>query len=116
MKKRVIRLSESDLQRIVKRVIKENMNNELGGMNDRHSRFGDVKFSDLSRNEIMRMGSSEHSEDSDEDLTDDNEYYDFDGDIGELKRSRNGQLPKMSSMPSRHNTGEKPFRRGNRKM
>jgi hypothetical protein len=117
MKKRVIRLSESDLQRIVKRVIKENMINELGGMDDGHPRFGDVKFSDLSRDEILRMGSSEYSEDSDDDLTDDNEYYDdLDGDIGDLKGGRRGKLPIMRSMTSRHNTGERPFRRGNRKM
>jgi hypothetical protein len=53
-------------------VIKENMINELGGMDDGHPRFGDVKFSDLSRDEILRMGSSEYSEHT---FEDEDEYY-----------------------------------------
>lgn len=71
MKKKIIKLKESDLHRIVKRVIKENMINELGGMDDGHPRFGNLNFSELSRDEILRMGTSEYSEDSDEDLDDD---------------------------------------------
>jgi hypothetical protein len=56
MKKKVIKLTEKDLQKIVKRVIKEGSINELGGMDDGHPRFGDVNFSDLSQDEIMDMG------------------------------------------------------------
>lgn len=119
MKKRIIRLSESDLQRIVKRVIKEqcdnSMINELGGMDDGHPRFGNVRFSDLSKDEILRMGSNDYSEESFDDF-DGNVDDDFDKNIDDLRKSRRGKLP----MPSRHimkpNTGDRPFRRGNRKM
>lgn len=119
MKKRIIRLSESDLQRIVKRVIKEqgdnSMINELGGMDDGHPRFGNVRFSDLSKDEIMNMGSSEYSEESFDDF-DGNVDDNFDKNIDDLRKSRRGKLPIMKPMPSRHNTGDRPFRRGNRKM
>jgi len=51
MKRRVVRLTESDLRRIVKRVIKEDM----GGMDDVHPRFGNLNLSDYSRDELMGM-------------------------------------------------------------
>ena len=75
MKKKVIRLTESDLQKIVKRVIREERLNELGGMDDGHPRFGDVNFSELSRDEIIRMGSGEEGSDSVSDEEIDDYYY-----------------------------------------
>lgn len=71
MKKRVVRLTEKDLQRIVKRVIKEDM----GGMDDTHPIYGDKNFSKMSREDILnldKMGSSEYSEDT---FEDEDEYY-----------------------------------------
>ena len=76
MKKKVIRLTESDLQKIVKRVIREERLNELGGMDDGHPRFGDINFSDLSRDEIIRMGRGEEGSDSVSDEEIDDYYYD----------------------------------------
>lgn len=75
MKKKVIRLTESDLQKIVKRVIREERLNELGGMDDGHPRFGDINFSDLSRDEIIRMGRGEEGYDSVSDEEIDDYYY-----------------------------------------
>jgi hypothetical protein len=75
MKKRIIRLTESDLQKIVKRVIREERLNELGGMDDGHPRFGDINFSDFSRDEIIRMGRGEEGYDSVSDEEIDDYYY-----------------------------------------
>ena len=75
VKKKVIRLTESDLQKIVKRVIREERLNELGGMDDGHPRFGDVNFSELSRDEIIRMGRGEEGSDSVSDEEIDDYYY-----------------------------------------
>ncbi len=75
MKKKVIRLTESDLQKIVKRVIREERLNELGGMAEGHPRFGDINFSDLSRDEIIRMGRGEEGSDSVSDEEIDDYYY-----------------------------------------
>ena len=75
VKKKVIRLTESDLQKIVKRVIREERLNELGGMDDGHPRFGDINFSDLSRDEIIRMGRGEESSDNVSDEEIDDYYY-----------------------------------------
>lgn len=75
MKKKVIRITESDLQKIVKRVIREERLNELGGMDDGHPRFGDINFSDLSRDEIIRMGRGEEGSDSISDEEIDDYYY-----------------------------------------
>jgi hypothetical protein len=51
MKKKIVRLSESDLMRIVKRVIKEDM----GGMDDVHPRFGNLNLSDYNSDELLGM-------------------------------------------------------------
>lgn len=75
MKKRIIRLTESDLQKIVKRVIREERLNELGGMDDGHPRFGDINFSELSKDEIIRMGRGEEGSDSVSDEEIDGYYY-----------------------------------------
>ena len=40
MKKRVIKLRESDLERLVNKILKEDM----GGMDDGHPVFGDLNF------------------------------------------------------------------------
>lgn len=49
--KKTIRLTENDLLRIVKRVIKEDM----GGMEDNHPRFGNRNFSEMSKNEVIEL-------------------------------------------------------------
>lgn len=56
--KKIVRLKESDLQRIVKRVMKESQNsilNELGGMDDGHPELGNLNFGNLSPEERKRM-------------------------------------------------------------
>lgn len=104
--KKIVKLTEKDLQRIVKRVIKESRLNELGGMDDGHPRFGDLNFSKLSNDDIIRMGQEddyypsydtsgefkgmtelngdmdiEDIEETIDDISDDDEYYGtFDGD------------------------------------
>ena len=45
--KKIVKLKESDLQRIVNRVIRESMISELGGMDDGHPYFGDLNFEKL---------------------------------------------------------------------
>ncbi len=86
MKKRIVRLTEKDLQRIVKRVIKEDM----GGMEDSHPTYGDKNFNKMSREDILnldRMGSSEYSEDT---FEDEDEFEDFDS----YRKSKYGKDPK----------------------
>jgi hypothetical protein len=56
--KKIVRLKESDLHRIVKRVIRESQNpilNELGGMDDGHPFSGDLNFGKLSPEERERV-------------------------------------------------------------
>ena len=56
--KKIIKLKESDLQRIVRRVIKESqdsMINELGGMDDGHPFSGELNFGNLSPEERERV-------------------------------------------------------------
>lgn len=77
MKKRIVRLTESDLQRIVKRVIRENMINELGGMEDSHPISGGLNFSNLSPEE-RRMVDDYYGvsrKESGSELGDTDEYY-----------------------------------------
>jgi len=61
MKKRIVRLTESDLRRLVKRVIREDM----GGMDDVHATYGNVNFNELTRDQILNLGKD----------NDDDEYY-----------------------------------------
>lgn len=61
MKKRIVRLTESDLRRIVKRVIREDM----GGMDDVHPTYGNVNFNELTKDQILNLGKD----------NDDDEYY-----------------------------------------
>jgi len=89
MKKRIVRLTESDLHRIVKRVIKENMINELGGMEDSHPISGGLNFSNLSPEERKMVddyyGGS--SQDSGSELNPDDEYYSTFDDTYKVDRS-----------------------------
>ena len=63
--KKIIKLTESDLQRIVNRVIRESMISELGGMDDGHPFSGNMNFTDLSSedrkkvNKYYRVGDEE---------------------------------------------------------
>ena len=59
MKKRIVRLTESDLRRIVKRVIREDM----GGMDDVHPTYGNLNLNDLSRDEILNLGNTNDEDD-----------------------------------------------------
>jgi len=83
--KKIVRLTESDLQRIVNRVIRESMLNELGGMDDGHPFSGEMNFNDLSpedrrkvnkyyRVDDVEVGNSNSEIDSE--LEDDFEDYD----------------------------------------
>ena len=60
--KKIIKLTESDLQRIVNRVIRESMLSELGGMDDGHPFSGNLNFNDLSSDDRKKV----------------NKYYRFD--------------------------------------
>jgi hypothetical protein len=71
--KKIVRLKESDLQRIVNRVIRESMISELGGMDDGHPFSGTMNFNDLSPDERQKV--NKYYRVDDEDLTDDDEYY-----------------------------------------
>ena len=78
--KKIVRLKESDLQRIVKRVMKESQNsilNELGGMDDGHPVLGGLNFGNLSPEERERVNKYYRVSDedvNDEDLNDEDEY------------------------------------------
>lgn len=61
MRKRIVKLTESDLRRIVKRVIREDM----GGMDDVHPTYGNVNFNELTKDQILNLGKD----------NDDDEYY-----------------------------------------
>ena len=60
--KKIVKLKESDLQRIVNRVIRESMISELGGMDDGHPFSGNLNFNDLSSDDRKKV----------------NKYYRFD--------------------------------------
>ena len=53
--KKIIKLTESDLQRIVNRVIRESMISELGGMDDGHPFSGNMNFNDLSSDDRKKV-------------------------------------------------------------
>lgn len=57
MKKKVIKLNESDLQRLVEKIIKEERKSltELGDLTGEHDIFGDLNFSKLSDEDIERI-------------------------------------------------------------
>jgi hypothetical protein len=57
MKRKVIKLKESDLERLVKKIIKEEKRhiNELGGMEDNHPIFGDLNFNDLTPKDVEQI-------------------------------------------------------------
>lgn len=77
--KRIVRLTESDLQKIVKRIIREGRISEMGGMDDTHPRFGNVNFSELSKDEIINLGRDdfEYEEEGSERVSDEDidDYY-----------------------------------------
>lgn len=77
MKKKVIRLTESDLQKIVKRVIREERISEMGGMDDTHPRFGNVNFSELSKDEIINLGRDDFEYEEGSDRVSDEEIDDY---------------------------------------
>jgi len=79
VKKKVIKLTESDLQKIVKRIIREERLNELGGMEDTHPKFGNVNFSELSQDEIMKLGSRDfdYEQEDEYDWSEDPNMKDF---------------------------------------
>ena len=57
MKRKVIKLNESDLQRMVRRIIKEEKKslNELGDLTGMHDVFGDMNFSDLTDRDVEKI-------------------------------------------------------------
>ena len=123
--KKIVKLTESDLQRIVNRVIRESMISELGGMDDGHPYFGDLNFEKLDtkkRKEVDKyMGYSDEDEDDsyselNSELGDDFEDYDLEiGDDMPSYKSRmsmpsdeEGEYPKPKRMFNRNS--ERPFR------
>jgi hypothetical protein len=77
--KKIVRLTESDLQRIVKRVIRESMINELGGMDDGHPFSGSMNFNDLTPEERERV--NKYYRVGDEVV--DNSYSEIDSELGD---------------------------------
>ena len=75
--KRIVRLTESDLQKIVKRVIREERISEMGGMDDTHPRFGNVNFSELSKDEIINLGRDDFEYEEGSDRVSDEEIDDY---------------------------------------
>ena len=66
MKRRVIKLKESDLEKLVKKILKEDM----GGMDDTHPTLGNLNLSRMSGDEIMSLlkrnqGEIKHDGDND---------------------------------------------------
>ena len=59
MEKRIVRLTESDLLRIVKRVIREDM----GGMDDVHPTYGNLNLGKMSSDEILNLGNTNDEDD-----------------------------------------------------
>jgi len=116
MKKKVIKLSENDLQRIVKRVIREEKLNELGGMEDTHPRFGDIRFSDLSRDEILNLGRGEfdYEEEGSDSVSDEeiDDYYYKEPPMSkqEFEEERRRRLSRSRGQHPRQ-SGRKPFGR-----
>lgn len=101
MKRKVIKLKESDLERLVKRILKE----DLGGMDDAHPIFGHMNLLNLTPEEKKMIdaiynrdktyktddGDLEHGTfDTEEDEISDNdlEYGAFDTDVDDLKYGR----------------------------
>jgi len=83
-KKKIIRVTENDLTRIVKKVIKEGMITELGGMDDSHPRFGNMNLKNHSSGELDDILHDR--------LSDDDDYYGtFDGEH-KVGRNPNGRI------------------------
>lgn len=67
MKRKVIKLKESDLEKLVKKILKEDM----GGMDDTHPTFGDLNLSRMSADDILSLlkrNKGEIKTDGDDDL------------------------------------------------
>jgi hypothetical protein len=114
--KKIVRLKESDLHRIVKRVIRESQNpilNELGGMDDGHPFSGSMNFNDLSSDDREKVNKYYRVDDGevgdsfselDSELEDDFE----DDEYPKPSMRHNREYPKPSM---RHNrNSEIPFR------
>ncbi len=89
-------------------------------MDDGHPRFGDINFSELSRDEIIRMGRKEEGSDSVSDEEIDDYYYNdppmSDQEFEEERRSRlmkqqkGGRSSRPLQRPPR-SSGRRPFER-----
>ena len=104
MKKRIVRLTESDLLRIVKRVIREDM----GGMDDVHPTYGNLNLGKMSSDAILNLGKGNDDEYygtfDDTYMVDKNDkpgkfdYSDFEeetfGDFDSYRKSKYGRDPK----------------------
>jgi hypothetical protein len=123
--KKIVKLKESDLQRIVNRVIRESMISELGGMDDGHPFSGEMNFNDLPLKDRERVNKYYRLDDVevdnsyselDSELEDDFEDYDLE--IGDdmpsyktkwsMPSDEEDEYPKPKRMFNRNS--ERPFR------
>lgn len=109
--KKIIRLTENDLTKIVKQVLKEErLNEKLGGMEDSHPIFGDKNLSDYSAEELDNMLNRRGNEESDfddeleDDFGDDIDFYDETPEKPQLR-----PLDRLKPRVSRNNPFKKPF-------
>lgn len=94
--KKIVRLTESDLQRIVKRVIRESMLNELGGMDDGHPFSGEMNFNDLSPEDRRKVNKYYRVDD----VEVDDSYSELDSELEDELEDEDVYLGIPDDMPS----------------
>jgi hypothetical protein len=100
--KKIVKLTESDLQRIVNRVIRESMISELGGMDDGHPFSGEMNFNDLPLKDRERVNKYYRLDD----VEVDNSYSELDSELED--DFEEDEYPKPKRMFNRNS--ERPFR------
>lgn len=121
--KKIVKLKESDLQRIVNRVIRESMISELGGMDDGHPFSGEMNFNDLTPEDRRKVNKYYRVDDVevddsyselDSELEDEDVYLGIPDDMPSYKTKWNmpsdeeDEYPEPKRMFNRNS--ERPFR------
>jgi hypothetical protein len=121
--KKIVKLKESDLQRIVNRVIRESMISELGGMDDGHPFSGEMNFNDLTPEDRRKVNKYYRVDDVevddsyselDSELEDEDVYLGIPDDMPSYKTKwsmpsdEEDEYPKPKRMFNRNS--ERPFR------